>query len=122
MSDPVYRVMIFGGDNRLYSHADLQGMAKAKVLKPETMVQHRDSSYALQAKQVPGVFSDKEWVTAMLLSFFLGGLGVDRFYLGYSGIGVAKLLTLGGCGIWALVDFILIAMRNVPDSNGLPLS
>ena len=52
----------------------------------------------------------------------LGGLGIDRFYLGYTGLGVAKLLTLGGCGIWALIDLVLIAMRSVPDSDGRPLS
>ena len=61
-------------------------------------------------------------LTAGLLGIFLGGLGVHRFYLGYTGIGIAKLLTFGGCGIWALVDLILIAMRNVPDSDGRPLS
>jgi TM2 domain-containing membrane protein YozV len=57
----------------------------------------------------------------VLLSFFLGGLGVDRFYLGQTGLGVAKLLTLGGCGIWALIDFIMILMNNVTDAQGRPL-
>lgn len=60
----------------------------------------------------------KKFTTALLLSFFLGGLGVDRFYLGYTGLGVAKLLTLGGCGIWALVDFIMIATGKMKDANG----
>ena len=64
----------------------------------------------------------KSYVTALLLSLFLGGLGVDRFYLGYTGLGIFKLLTFGGLGIWALIDFIMIAMRNLPDSDGNPLS
>ena len=63
----------------------------------------------------------KRFTTALLLSFFLGGLGVDRFYLGYTGLGVAKLLTLGGFGVWALIDFIMIAMRKVTAADGSAL-
>jgi TM2 domain-containing membrane protein YozV len=58
---------------------------------------------------------------ALLLSFFVGGLGVDRFYLGYVGLGILKLVTLGGCGVWWLIDFILIAMNKLPDAEGNPL-
>jgi len=56
-----------------------------------------------------------------LLCFFLGGLGIHRFYLGYTGLGIAQLLTCGGCGIWALVDFIMILTGSVKDSEGCDL-
>lgn len=63
----------------------------------------------------------KSFTTALLLSFFLGGLGIDRFYLGYTGLGIAKLLTFGGLGIWALIDFIMIAMRKITAADGSAL-
>lgn len=71
--------------------------------------------------QTGNASGQKSYVTALLLSFFLGGLGVDRFYLGYTGLGIAKLLTLGGLGIWALIDFIMIAMRKVTAADGSAL-
>ena len=49
-----------------------------------------------------------EPVTMLLFSIFLGGLGVDRFMLGQTGLGVAKLLTCGGLGVWAFIDMFLI--------------
>lgn len=59
-----------------------------------------------------------KWITALLLCWFLGFLGVHRFYTGHTAIGVIQLLTLGGCGIWQIVDFILIVSGNYKDSEG----
>ncbi|MCH2638727.1 MAG: TM2 domain-containing protein [Candidatus Thalassarchaeum sp.] len=65
--------------------------------------------------------SDKDWTTLLILSILLGGLGVDRFYAGHIGLGVLKLLTVGGCGIWALIDIILVATGKFSDADGLPI-
>jgi TM2 domain-containing membrane protein YozV len=62
-----------------------------------------------------------DWLTTLLLCFFLGGLGVHSFYTKKTGIGVAQLLTLGGCGVWALVDLIMIITEGYRDGNGNPL-
>jgi hypothetical protein len=51
----------------------------------------------------------KNWIIALILSFFLGGLGIDRFYLGCVGTGIVKLLTFGGLGIWTIIDFVRLA-------------
>ena len=53
----------------------------------------------------------KSFLVTLLLSIFLGGLGIDRFYLGYIPLGIVKLITGGGCGIWWLIDIILIATK-----------
>ena len=63
----------------------------------------------------------KDWRTTLLLAVFLGSFGVHRFYTGYIAIGIAQLLTLGGCGIWATIDMILIATERFMDADGNPL-
>ncbi len=68
-----------------------------------------------------GETSDKEQLIAFLLCFFLGILGIHRFYTGHIGIGVVQLLTLGGCGIWALIDLILIIMNELKTVDGKTL-
>ncbi|KAI8337811.1 hypothetical protein BD560DRAFT_413167 [Blakeslea trispora] len=59
--------------------------------------------------------SDRSWFVALMLSVFLGPLGVDRFYLGYIFLGILKLITAGLGGIWWTVDVILIALNVLND-------
>lgn len=63
----------------------------------------------------------KSFMTTWILSLLLGNLGVDRFYLGKIGTGVAKLLTAGGLGIWSIVDLIITLTGNTRDKDGRPL-
>jgi hypothetical protein len=115
-------VQRMGAEEGPYAIPDLQAQAKAGYIRAATMVRRADGVGTwFVASEIPGVFSNKDWLTAVLLSFFVGVLGIDRFYLGHTGLGILKLITLGGCGIWALIDLVLIAMGNVTDSNGLPL-
>jgi len=66
--------------------------------------------------------SEKSRLTALLLCFFLGGIGVHRFYVGKVGTGIVQILTLAGfCGIWVVIDFIMIIVGSFSDKKGRPL-
>jgi TM2 domain-containing membrane protein YozV len=62
--------------------------------------------------------SGKSQVIALILCVLLGGLGIHRFYLGYTWQGVVQLLTGGGCGVWALIDLIRIIMGDLKPKGG----
>ncbi|ANY66245.1 hypothetical protein BBD42_07030 [Paenibacillus sp. BIHB 4019] len=64
------------------------------------------------------VKSDKSFVAALLLCFFLGSFGIHRFYAGKVGTGILMLITLGCFGIWTLIDLIMIICGAFKDSEG----
>jgi TM2 domain/GYF domain 2 len=104
-----------------YSTQQLQSMAGAGQITANTDVSRAVAGETFPARDIPWLFSDRSWRVAVVLAFFLGALGIDRFYLGHYRLGIAKLLTVGGLGVWALIDLVLIALRMVRDSSGRQL-
>ena len=65
--------------------------------------------------------SEKNFLVTLLLAILIGELGIHRFYAGKIGTGLLMLFTLGGCGIWWIIDIIIVATGNFKDSKGLPI-
>jgi TM2 domain-containing membrane protein YozV len=63
----------------------------------------------------------KDWLTTLLLAIFLGTFGVHRFYVGKTGTGLLMLFTCGGCGVWTIIDWVMIATGSFMDAQGRPL-
>ena len=63
----------------------------------------------------------QDFLSTLLFAWFLGCFGVHRFWTGHYAIGIAQLLTLGGCGIWAYIDIILLCFNKFKDAQGREL-
>ncbi|MCH5642000.1 MULTISPECIES: NINE protein [unclassified Gordonia (in: high G+C Gram-positive bacteria)] len=120
-----YYINVLGQEQGPLDVGQLHQMALAGQLKSSTIVRSADNPNQFPAGQIPGLFSDKSKMIAGLLEIFLGSFGVGRFYLGYTGLGIAQIavvwLTCGLGAIWPLIDGIMMLLGKVPDSDNRPL-
>jgi len=102
-----------GGGNRVFCRGCGSAIHNQAVICPQCGVATGGQTGVPSGKAgVNRAGGQKDKMVAVLLAFFLGGLGVHRFYLGDTGLGVLHLLTCGICGIGALVDFIVLLAMN----------
>ena len=77
--------------------------------------------FGIKSFRKRGCYGKKSFLATELFCFFLGILGIHRFYTGYVGLGIVQLLTFGGCGVWAFIDLISISLGKYRDVNGQEL-
>jgi TM2 domain-containing membrane protein YozV len=76
----------------------------------------------MEAQAMGQMNSEKDWMVTLILAILVGGLGIDRFYSGSILLGVLKLFTLGGLGLWWLIDLIMLVTGSYKDGNGNPIA
>ena len=85
-------------------------------------MQPQEVQQAQPAQQVQQMNSEKDWMVTLILAILVGGLGIDRFYSGSILLGVLKLVTFGGLGLWWLIDLIMLVTGSYKDGNGIPIA
>ncbi|MDR3243895.1 MAG: TM2 domain-containing protein [Elusimicrobiota bacterium] len=92
----------------VYLSAHQKFFAQDKILEIKEKLENLSEEKLLIVTSV----DVKDPIMMLLISIFAGSLGVDRFMLGDKGLGIAKLITLGGCGIWTIIDLFSIYGRT----------
>jgi TM2 domain-containing membrane protein YozV len=89
---------------------DMFIMSNGKFFESHKVIEIREQLVALDDSKWIAIqtLQFKDPTTTLLISIFAGQLGIDRFFLGDTGMGIGKLLTCGGFGIWAIIDWFLI--------------
>jgi hypothetical protein len=103
------------------TYSELKGIAttaKGSKLTLKEKVALKVFGKKISSKATSPAAEGKSQLIAAILCFAIGGLGVHRFYLGYTWQGIVQLLTAGGCGVWALIDLIRILMGTLQPKNG----
>ena len=102
--------------------SNAEELAKYKKLLDDRVITQEDfdkkKEELLNRNESSGLTTDNTWLVTLLLCLFVGFLGIHRFYVGNSGTGFLQIITLGGLGLWVLLDLIMIVIGKFTDKEG----
>src|SRR5210317_1954326 len=102
--------------------SNAEELAKYKKLLDDRVISQEDfdkkKEELLNRTESSGLTTDNTWLVALLLCLFVGFLGIHRFYVGKSGTGFLQIITIGGFGIWVLIDLIMIVTGKFTNKEG----
>lgn len=91
----------------------MENLLQEKLISAQNAERHLKSRIIKTSR-----LHEDRWLIALILCILVGSLGVHRFYTGNIVTGVLMLITLGGCGVWTIIDLIMIAANTYRDGNG----